>query len=396
MTAVLSTRRHHQLILSGKPDLHPQGGSWYLPFCGFFCALAEAVSNGKDDAVEYPAGKRGGFFAHKFVRLMHKTALANDLGTDVVLLLVIIAHTEDAARYSGPVTFWNSQLQETTGLKKWERLNRCRKEAMAAGWLYYEDGGNRKPGRYWVTIPEGYEQISDAPIEPTCTGLQPEKGYKQGYDEGYKQGYDAGYVEGVKQGEPSIPDPNPNPGTVPAGADPERPTGKIGGGHEDIIIPESLNDPECRHVAKTWFQYLREKHLDERSPENSATQLQEWWRQMARKGREKFLRDVRGSIANGWRTIRDLDDTGTSKGGQGNRPKPDQDPEFLRTLEAYRRWPDASDEHRQARAGHLGDTLLRIAKRIGGDRFVSVTEYTLPRLAAEFSRVKDEVQNEPF
>ena len=117
---------------------------------------------------------------------------------------------------------------------------------------------------------------------------------------------------------------------------------------------------------------------------------------MARKGRDKFLRDVRGSIANGWRTIRDVDDTGTSKGGQANRVKPDQDPDFLKTLEAYRRWPDASDEHRQARAGHLGDTLLRIAKRIGGDRFVSVTEYTLPRLAAEFSRVKDEVGNEPF
>jgi len=27
---------------------------------------------------------------------------------------------------------------------------------------------------------------------------------------------------------------------------------------------------------------------------------------------------------------------------------------------------------------------------------VAVTEYTLPRLAAEFSRVKEEVQNEPF
>jgi len=56
-------------------------------------------------------------------------------------------------------------------------------------------------------------------------------------------------------------------------------------------------------------------------------------------------------------------------------------------------------------ARSLGAKLLKdtepdvddyIAKRIGGDRFVAVTEYTLPRLAAEFSRVKDEVQNEPF
>jgi len=56
-------------------------------------------------------------------------------------------------------------------------------------------------------------------------------------------------------------------------------------------------------------------------------------------------------------------------------------------------------------ARSLGAKLLKdtepdvddyIAKRIGGDRFVAVTEYTLPRLAAEFSRVKDEVGNEPF
>jgi hypothetical protein len=389
MTAVLSTRRHHQLILSGKPDLRPQGGSWYLPSCGFFCALAEAVSNGKDDAVEYPAGKRGGFFAHKFVRLMHKTALANDLGTDVVLLLVIIAHTEDAARYTGAVTFWNSQLQETTGLKKWERLNRCRKEAMAAGWLYYEDGGNRKPGRYWVTIPEGYDQISDAPIEPSCTGLQPDKGYKQGYDEGYKQGYDAGYVAGVKQGEPSIPVPDPIPSPVPAGADPERPTGKIGGGHEDIIIPESLNDPECRHVAKTWFQYLREKHLDERSPENSATQLQEWWRQMARKGRDKFLRDVRGSISHGWKTIRDVDDAGTSRGGQVRSAQPDTDPDFLRAVQVCKEFPSGSDFDREKRETTLGPELIRIVRKMTSARLAESDRYTEKQLAAEWKIVRE-------
>jgi hypothetical protein len=31
-------------------------------------------------------------------------------------LIVHIAHTEDAARYRGPVRFWNSQLVETLGL----------------------------------------------------------------------------------------------------------------------------------------------------------------------------------------------------------------------------------------------------------------------------------------
>jgi len=334
--------------------------------------------------VEYPVGKRGGFFAHKFVRLMHKTALANELGPDVVLLLVFIAHTEDAARYSGPVTFWNSQLQETTGLKKWERLNRCRKQAMDAGWLQYEDGGNRKPGRYWVTIPDGYDQISDAPIEPNCTGLQPDKGYKQGYDEGYKQGYDAGYIVGVKQGEPSIPDPDPIPKTVPPGADPERPTGKIGGGHEQVLIPESLNDPECRHVAQTWFRYVVEIGLGDRNPENSATQLQEWWQQMARKGREKFLRDVRGSIANGWRTIRDVDDTRPSTGGQVRSAQPDIDPDFLRAVQVCKEFPSGSDYDREKREAALGP-LIRVVRKMTSARLAECDKFTQKQLAAEWT-----------
>ena len=356
--------------------------------------------------MDYPKSSRGKFFAHKFVRLLMKSCAAQDMGQNAVLLCVFIAHTEDAMHYSGACRFWNEQLLSVMGFRSAKQLDNARDKAVEAGWLVYDRPGNRAVGRYWVTIPEQFADLSDSPMGENGPATAANHStihsgihstiHSEFDPNTARIGHELRNESGTNQGASSVPVPDPVPKPVPAGADPERPTGKIGGGHEDIIIPESLNDPECRHVAKTWFQYLREKHLDERSPENSATQLQEWWRQMARKGREKFLRDVRGSIANGWRTIRDVDDTGTSKGGQGNKPKPDQDPEFLKTLEAYRRWPDASDEHRQARAGHLGDTLLRIAKRIGGDRFVSVTEYTLPRLAAEFSRVKDEVGNEPF
>ena len=218
-----------------------------------------------------------------------------------------------------------------------------------------------------MTIPDGYDQISDAPIEPNCTGLQPDKGYKQGYDEGYKQGYDAGYIVGVKQGEPSIPDPDPIPSPVPPGADPERPTGKIGGGHEDIIVPESLNDPECRHVAQTWFRYVVEIGLGDRNPENSATQLQEWWQQMARKGREKFLRDVRGSIANGWRTIRDVDDARPSTGGQVRSEQPDIDPDFLRAVAVCKEFPSGSDYNREKRESALGP-LIRVVRKMTSAR----------------------------
>jgi len=55
--------------------------------------------------MNYP--KREPFFAHKFVRLMHKAAVAAEIGRDAFSLLVVVAHTEDAMRYRGAAKFWN-------------------------------------------------------------------------------------------------------------------------------------------------------------------------------------------------------------------------------------------------------------------------------------------------
>ena len=162
------------------------------------------------------------------------------------------------------------------------------------------------------------------------------------------------------------------------------------------FIPEKMNTAECLKAFEDWCDYLDAAGLDSINPRYNGPQAEAVWKQAHRFGPEKWPLCVQFSIANAYKSIVEPSEPIAKTRGKAAKPKPDQDPDFLRTLEAYRRWPDASDEHRQARAGHLGDTLLRIAKRIGGDRFVAVTEYTLPRLAAEFSRLKDEVQNEPF
>jgi hypothetical protein len=161
-------------------------------------------------------------------------------------------------------------------------------------------------------------------------------------------------------------------------------------------IPERMNTPECLKAFEDWCDYLDAAGLDSINPRYNGPQAEAVWKQAHRFGPEKWPLCVQFSIANAYKSIVEPSEPIAKTRAKASKPKPDQDPEFLKTLEAYRRWPDASEEHRQARAGHLGDTLLRIAKRIGGDRFVAVTEYTLPRLAAEFSRVKEEVQNEPF
>ena len=161
-------------------------------------------------------------------------------------------------------------------------------------------------------------------------------------------------------------------------------------------IPERMNTPECLKAFEDWCDYLDAAGLDSINPRYNGPQAEAVWKQAHRFGPDKWPLCVQFSIANAYKSIVEPSEPIAKTRAKASKPKPDQDPEFLRTLEAYRRWPEASEEHRQARAGHLGDTLLRIAKRIGGDRFVAVTEYTLPRLAAEFSRVKDEVGNEPF
>lgn len=164
----------------------------------------------------YP--KREQFFAHRFVRLMHKAAVAAEIGRDAFSLLVVIAHTEDAMRYRGAAKFWNSQLIETLGFTKWDQFDKARTKAIDAGWLNYSGDGKRTAGEYFVVIPEGYEQISDAPIEETCTLVNPENGYDRGYKQGYKEGIiegikrgQSGVQTGDKQGEPSSPIPDPIP-----------------------------------------------------------------------------------------------------------------------------------------------------------------------------------------
>src|SRR5690349_14190317 len=81
----------------------------------------------------YP--KRSAFFAHRFVRVLHKSCAAQDIGPDACYLLCIIAHTEDAARYSGPVRFWRTQLMETMGITSPKRLIELRRRAIERGWL---------------------------------------------------------------------------------------------------------------------------------------------------------------------------------------------------------------------------------------------------------------------
>jgi hypothetical protein len=167
------------------------------------------ASLGSRVGLAYP--KRPAFFAHRFVRLLTKTAAANDLGPQACWLLTVVAMTEDARRYAGPVTYYNQQLLSVVGLGSVDALDRIRAKCIEAGWLRYIPGG-RRAGRYWVTIPECYADTPDTPIDESSSD-----------DTIFRSGAEQTAEQSAEQSADNprnlLPVPSPNPVTAVVTAD---------------------------------------------------------------------------------------------------------------------------------------------------------------------------------
>lgn len=188
---------------------------------------------------KYP--DRDQFFAHKFVRLLTKSCAAQDIGLNAFSLLCIIAHTEDAARYRGPVRYWNEQLQNALAMSP-KQLRLARDKAVEFGWLHYERDSKREVGRYWVTVPERAEGLGDAPIEEQDHGsyvpshVTSEDNERD--NERSHKGTLKGHIKGHSKVTSSIPIPFPSPfpeegGTPAAVAEP--PSEKLTEWQSEII-----------------------------------------------------------------------------------------------------------------------------------------------------------------
>ena len=125
-----------------------------------------ASRDGMHDRSERPTyPKRESHFAHRFTRMLTKSGAAQELGPEGCWLLAVIAHQEDAKRYTGPVTFYAEQLLPLCGFASKGRLNRVRAKAVKLGWLHHEEGGKSRPARYWCLIPSPCGSLSDAPVD---------------------------------------------------------------------------------------------------------------------------------------------------------------------------------------------------------------------------------------
>lgn len=109
---------------------------------------------------------------------MIKTAAAQEIGTLGFALVSIVATTEDAAGYSRPVTFYDSQLMMVLSIEKQKQLATARSRAIQCGWLQYEHGRKGVPGYYFVTIPNYANQFDDSPSDEGHDGIGNENGTK--------------------------------------------------------------------------------------------------------------------------------------------------------------------------------------------------------------------------
>lgn len=161
----------------------------------------------------YP--QREKFFAMKFTRILMQSRIVNEIGCDACLLIVHVASIEDAIHYSGPVSFWNSQLMDVMGFNSPKQLNRARQRAVDAGWLTYHRDGTRSVGHYFVSVPDRYKSLKGANSDqPDGESILSENGTNQGANEDgilSENGTNSGTNSGTNRGALPIPVPIPVP-----------------------------------------------------------------------------------------------------------------------------------------------------------------------------------------
>lgn len=289
----------------------------------------------------YPTG-RPSFFAQRYIRLLTKTCAAQEISTNAFALCVIIATTEDAKRYTGPVTFYNEQLMPILGVRKWESLSRARKAAIYSGWLHYEapPNGASKPGRYWVTIPNGlaslpdggcdehpepYPKNGDGQSEDTSKAY-PKNGYGKG-DDTPKAYTENGDGRGYGRGELSILCPNPKEEEAapsPLSEEKKPAKGKRSKSKQTepdfdpLAVDLPFDSAEFREAWSTWVQHRAEN--SKRWPPLKSAMVATQLKQITRMGEQRAIAMIENTVGHGWQGLREPDSSKPSTNAPNTKP----------------------------------------------------------------------------
>jgi hypothetical protein len=319
--------------------------------------------------MNYP--KRESFFAHKFVRLLTKSCAAQDIGLNAFALLCVIVHQEDAARYCGPVRFWNEQLMSTLSLSP-RALRDAREKAIKFGWLTYFRENDRATGRYFVTVPKQFAALSDSPIEEPCAVSGDVSGEVSGADlhmEVHKEVTSnrtrSEHESAPEPSPPSIPVPDPCPVPLPAQ--------NIFG---EMRIPTNLTGQDLDEITR-WVDAMR----DEPTFFPGSPSLQEKVRRagILKKDGHSIPDLVSAAIAGSYKMLY------PPKGQQNAAASSD----WIRALNITRQYPDDWQKRRH----EMGDDLFLAMKKTGTSRVVNAHGAELGMLEKLFNENLKEIKS---
>lgn len=238
--------------------------------------------------------------AHRLCRLLIKAAVANEIGPEVCWMLTVIAHTEDARHYAGPVTFWRDQFMVVCGCRSVGRMMRIRQRAVDAGWLIYENGGNHHPSKYLTTIPPAYRYLPDTPTdeypaEPDSSSsvMEPKTQSKRIPSEFETQS------KRNRSGTPSTLTltPTPNPKKKAAVADLSFDAVMAELSDEDRALSSKLDCPQFRDAWALWLKYRKElKSKGKMTPTTANRQI----KMFAKVGPTDAVAMIEHTISMGW------------------------------------------------------------------------------------------------
>ncbi len=246
----------------------------------------------KNTMTDYPP--RPSHFAHKLVRLMIRACAAQEIGTDGFLLVTVIVHTEDAKRYTAPVTYWNEQLMSVLGFRSWGQLDRARKKATEGGWLHYERAANRTVGKYWATLPADLADLPNGPVDCDAHVLLATSGEETVKQTGNKRETNVKQT-GMKR-EPSSLRPKPKAKPSPSASN-------------GASIPEILDTPPFRTA---WGEF--KQHRKEGKKPMTPLAEKKMLNKAAKMGVATAIQAMDTSIRSGWTDIYE------PKGRHGDAP----------------------------------------------------------------------------
>jgi hypothetical protein len=121
---------------------------------------------------------------------------------------------EDSKRYTDAVLFHNDNLMTVTGFTREHTMISVRNRAVQSGWLHYERGVKRRPGRYWVTIPERFAYIPDGTCDD-ADSFPDDSVSETGFpDDFVSESVGKASVKAEGKRQPFLPIPNPIPGRM--------------------------------------------------------------------------------------------------------------------------------------------------------------------------------------